>query len=362
MADPTQLPEETTVESCYGSLDSGSGLIDIRLAAERQLGALETALVMSFEEVLSACRAGELTGGRHYVICQAGVRSLELVRRLKAEGFEGFSSVAGGFRAWVEAGFPVETPSGFSAAQVERYERHLVMPQVGLEGQRRLAATRILLAGLGGLNSPAALYLAAAGVGTLGLIDADRVESSNLQRQVIHDQAAVGRPKVESAAERLRALNPDTGLETLNCMIDEGNAADVVHDYDIVVDGTDNFAARYALNEACLLHGRPLVYGAVMHFQGQVSVFWPGGDADSPCFRCLMPEEPPRGAVLSCAQAGVLGVMPGVIGTLQAAEALKLALDLGNPLIGRLLMVDALGMAFHEARIARRAGCPSCSG
>lgn len=242
-------------------------------------------------------------------------------------------------------------------AEQRRYARHLTLPHVGPEGQRRLKQARVLIAGAGGLGSASALYLAAAGVGTLGLVDFDVVDASNLQRQVIHGESTLGLPKVESAARRLRDLNPHITVETYNDKLTSDNALAVLSRYDVIVDGTDNFPARYLLNDACMLSGKPLVYGAVYRFEGQVSVFGlPGG----PCYRCLVPEPPPPGSVPSCAEAGVLGVLPGTIGTLQATEALKLALGAGEPLSGRLLLYDALAMTFDTIRLPKRAGCPAC--
>jgi molybdopterin/thiamine biosynthesis adenylyltransferase/rhodanese-related sulfurtransferase len=344
-------------------------LIDIRSGPERLTGIPRGAVHRSVAELLEECRAAgsdEETGG--FLLCTEGVRSREAVERLLAQGYGGFRSVAGGFQAWQEAGLAASYPEGLAAEQAQRYARHLVMPQVGPAGQRSLLRSRVLLAGIGGLNAPAALYLAAAGVGRLGLVDPDSVERSNLQRQVIHAESTLGWNKAASAECRLRDLNPDIEIEVIEERIRPDNAADVVSGWDIVIDGTDNFAARYALNQACVGHGKPLVYGAVMQFQGQVSVFWPrsperlraGDAAQAPCFACLLPEPPAPEATPGCAVAGVLGVIPGIVGTLQANEALKLALGIGQPLIGRLLMLDGLGMEFREARVKADPRCPVC--
>ena len=239
----------------------------------------------------------------------------------------------------------------------QRYARHLTLAQVGTEGQRRLKRARVLIAGAGGLGSASALYLAAAGVGTLGLVDQDEVDATNLQRQVIHGESTLGVPKVESAALRVRDLNPHVRVETYHVRLTRHNALDIIRQYDLVVDGTDNFPARYLLNDACVMLGKPLVYGSVFRFEGHVSVF---GLADGPCYRCLQPEPPPPGSVPSCAEAGVLGVLPGTIGTLQATEALKLILGAGEPLSGRLLIYDALDMTFDTIRLPKRASCPVC--
>ena len=240
----------------------------------------------------------------------------------------------------------------------ERYARHLSLPQVGSAGQERLRAASVLVVGLGGLGSPAALYLAAAGVGRLGLLDHDRVALHNLQRQVLHDTAGVGRSKVDSARARLEALNPGVALDTWDVALTRDNARGIVAGYDVVLDGTDTFTTRYLLNDACVLERRPLVHASVHRFEGQVSVF---ATADGPCYRCLHPEPPPPGSVPSCAEGGVLGVLPGLLGTLQATEALKWILGIGEPLVGRLLAVDALTMRVQQVRFARDPGCAWCA-
>ena len=245
----------------------------------------------------------------------------------------------------------------FTPDQVERYKRHLLLDGVGAEGQRRLLDSRVLLIGTGGLGSPAALYLAAAGVGTLGLADFDLVDASNLQRQVLFASADVGRPKVEAARERLAALNPDVELVEHNLRIEASNAAGIVRDYDVVMDGTDTFPTRYLANDVCVWEGKPLVYGAIMRFEGQVSVFDAGR---GPCYRCLFPEPPPPELAPNCAEAGVLGVLPGVIGLLQATEVLKLLLGSGDPLVGRLMVYDALAMEFREFRLSKESDCAVC--
>jgi molybdopterin/thiamine biosynthesis adenylyltransferase len=301
-----------------------------------------------------------------YILCAEGVRSRKLVEQLRAGGMDSYFSVAGGFSAWTQAGLPTDYPDGLDASQAERYARHLVMPQVGPEGQQKLLRSRVLLVGLGGLNSPVALYLAAAGVGRLGLLDDDTVERNNLQRQVVHREDRIGRLKTESAAESILALNPDVDCRIFNQRLDAGNAGKLVEDWDVVIDGSDNFPARYALNDACVKRGIPLVYGAVMRFQGQVSVFWPQAPGHAPgnrppCFRCMLPREPSEQDAPSCAVAGVLGVLPGIVGTLQANEALKVILAIGEPLIGRLLMFDALLMDFRQARVKPVPDCPACS-
>src|SRR3954454_11337790 len=239
----------------------------------------------------------------------------------------------------------------------QRYSRHVLLPEVGEEGQRKLKAARVLCVGAGGLGSPAALYLAAAGVGTLGIVDFDVVDLTNLQRQIVHGTADVGRSKLDSARDRLAAINPEVRVETFAEPLSVANARSLVEAFDVVVDGTDNFPARYLVNDACVLYGKPNAWGSIQRFEGQASVFAARG---GPCYRCLHPEPPPEGAVPSCAEAGVLGVLPGVIGIIQATEALKLVLGIGKPLVGRLLIYDALKMRFRELRLPKDPDCPIC--
>lgn len=249
-------------------------------------------------------------------------------------------------------------PPDLTREEIARYARHLVLPEVGTEGQRRLKGASVLLVGAGGLGSPAALYLAAAGVGRLGIVEFDVVDETNLQRQILHDTAWVGRPKLESAAERLSLLNPHVRVEAHPAALTRDNALEVLAGYDVVVDGTDNFETRYLANDACYLLKKPNVYGSVFRFEGQASVFWPDR---GPCYRCLFPEPPPPGLVPSCAEGGVLGILPGVIGAIQATEAVKVLLGVGEPLVGRLLLYDALAMRFDEVAIPRDPACPLCS-
>ena len=244
-----------------------------------------------------------------------------------------------------------------SVEELRRYHRHLMLPGVGIDGQRRLKAARILLIGAGGLGSPAALYLAAAGVGTLGIIDFDVVDASNLQRQILHGTSDVGRPKTDSARERLHDINPHVAVETHRAQLTSANAMEILGDYDVVVDGSDNFQTRYLVNDACVLSGKPYVYGSIIRFEGQASVF---GAPDGPCYRCLFREPPPAGLIPNCAEGGVLGVLPGLVGTIQATEAIKLLIGAGEPLIGRLLLVDALRMRFRTIELRRDPECPAC--
>jgi len=240
---------------------------------------------------------------------------------------------------------------------LSRYSRHLILPEVGMEGQRKLKAARVLCVGTGGLGSPLALYLAAAGIGTLGMVDFDAVDASNLQRQIIHSTKDIGRKKLDSAAEKLSALNPALNIVKHDTMLSSANAMDILKDYDIVADGTDNFPTRYLVNDACVLLNKPNAYGSIFRFEGQASVF---ATKDGPCYRCLYPEPPPPGLVPSCAEGGVLGILPGLVGVIQATEVIKLILGKGNPLIGRLLLVDALGMRFRELKLRKNPECPVC--
>ncbi|HVC35358.1 MAG TPA: molybdopterin-synthase adenylyltransferase MoeB [Chloroflexota bacterium] len=249
---------------------------------------------------------------------------------------------------------PVQT---FTEEQVRRYHRHLIMPQVGSRGQKKLLNARVLLLGAGGLGSPAALYLAAAGVGTIGIVDFDTVDLSNLQRQVLHRTNSVGRLKVDSAADTLNDINPGVNIVKHAVALRSDNAFEILDNYDIIVDGTDNFPTRYLVNDAAVMTGKTVVHGSIFQFDGQVTVFKPGA---GPCYRCLFPAPPPPGAVPNCAEAGVLGVLPGIVGCIQAVETMKLILDEGEPLIGRLLMFDALAMEFSEVKIRRDPQCPVC--
>ena len=247
--------------------------------------------------------------------------------------------------------------TALSNDEILRYSRHLIMPEVGMEGQQKLKAARVLCIGAGGLGSPLALYLAAAGVGTLGIVDFDVVDYTNLQRQIIHSTSDVGRPKLQSAADKLKGINPFLNLKTFETKLSSSNALDLFRDFDIIADGTDNFPTRYLVNDACVLTGKPNVYGSIFRFEGQASVF---ATKEGPCYRCLYPEPPPPGLVPSCAEGGVLGILPGLVGVIQATETIKLILGRGDSLIGRLLLVDALGMKFRELKLRKNPDCPAC--
>ena len=341
---------------------AGALLVDVRAAHERALGMADGALGIVRED-LQADPAAHLPDidAELLLVCQRGARSLQVAEVLAARGYRNLSSVEGGTDAWDAAGLPMQR-ADVDADFSERYSRHLRLPDVGLDGQKRLEASRVLLVGAGGLGSPAAFYLAAAGVGTLRLADDDIVDRSNLQRQILHTEARIGTPKVESAAIALSALNPRTRIEAIRERITSDNVERLLEGVDVVVDGADNFPARYLLNDACVNLGKPLVYGAVHRVEGQASVFDAGRHRGvAPCDRCLFPEPPPPEAAPNCAEAGVLGVLPGVIGLLQATEAIKLLLGIGEPLRGRLLQFDALAMRFRETRLLPDPACPVCA-
>ncbi len=249
----------------------------------------------------------------------------------------------------------------FTEEQIKRYARHIILPEVGGKGQEKLLSSKVLVIGAGGLGSPAILYLAAAGVGTIGIVDFDVVDFSNLQRQVIHDTQRVGIPKVESARMTVEKLNPDVKVITYNTMINKNNIMDIIKDYDVVLDGTDNFPTRFLINDACYFAGKPLVSAAMLRFEGQVSVFDFRNKEQSPCYRCLFPEPPPPGLVPSCQEAGILGSIGGIIGCIQATEAIKLLLGIGEPLVGKLLIMDALSMDFRKVKLRKDPSCPLCS-
>jgi molybdopterin/thiamine biosynthesis adenylyltransferase/rhodanese-related sulfurtransferase len=290
--------------------------------------------------------------------CAGGNRSAFAAKSLGELGYENVTSLAGGYADWKRSGLPTELPRSLDAAQRQRYSRHLLIPEVGEEGQLKLLDSRILLIGAGGLGSPASLYLAAAGVGRLGIVDDDVVDASNLQRQIAHSTERLGDSKAESAKRTIQALNPDVEVRAYRERLTSENIDRILADgWDVIVDGADNFPTRYLVNDASVWHDIPVVHGSIYRFEGQVTVFKP---KDGPCYRCLFPEPPPPELAPSCSEGGVLGVLPGIVGSLQTNEALKLALGIGEPLIGRLLLFDALETDFTEVRIVRRPDCPVC--
>jgi molybdopterin/thiamine biosynthesis adenylyltransferase/rhodanese-related sulfurtransferase len=351
---PEIPPAEALARQAQGAL-----LIDVREDGERAAGSPAGALGLSRGFLELRIEQAEPDRQRPILaLCGSGVRSLLAAEALQRLGYREVHSVAGGFERWKAEGLPVAA-AALDVDAAERYARQLRLPQVGEAGQAKLAAAKVVLLGAGGLGAPAALYLAAAGVGRLSLIDDDRVERSNLHRQVIHADARVGMAKTESARLALNALNPRVRIETFTERLRADNVERLLVGHDLVIDGADNFPARYLLAAATRRLRLPMVYGAVERFTGQVSVFDPRRD-DSPCYRCLFPEPPDAADAPNCSEAGVLGVLPGIVGLLQAAEALKLILGLGEPLVGRLLTFDALGMRFREARLPRDPGCPGC--
>ena len=292
------------------------------------------------------------------VYCAHGRRSLAALATLRALGYERSRHLTDGFEEWEKSGFPVVVPSTLEPDQRRRYSRHLLIPELGEAGQRRLLEARVLLIGAGGLGSPASLYLAAAGIGTLGIVDDDVVDESNLQRQIAHSTHRLGDPKVESARDTLTALNPDVKVKAFNERLSSENIDRILaEDWDVIVDGADNFPTRYLVNDASVWHGIPVVHWSIYRFDGQATVFQPGA---GPCYRCLFPTPPPPELAPSCAEGGVLGVLPGVIGSLQANEAIKLVAGIGDPLVGRLLLFDALSATFTEVALRRDPDCPVC--
>jgi molybdopterin/thiamine biosynthesis adenylyltransferase len=294
---------------------------------------------------------------RVVVYCAAGVRSAFAARTLTDLGYTDVVSLAGGFNRWKDEGLPIEVPRTLDQDQRERYHRHLLLPEVGEQGQQRLLDAKVLLLGAGGLGSPAAMYLAAAGVGTIGIIDMDVVDASNLQRQLLLNTDRIGERKVDSAKKTLTALNPDVHVATYDVRLAADNVLQIIDGYDLIVDGTDNFPTRYLVNDASVITGIPVVHGSIFRFEGQVTVF---DSTRGPCYRCLLPEPPPTELAPSCAEAGVLGVLPGIIGSIQALESIKMLLELGDPLVGRLLTYDALEETFRTFTLRKDPACPAC--
>lgn len=348
-------PAEAAARQAAGAL-----LVDVREAGEWASGRVPGAALQPLSALEQAGPPGP-SEREILCLCLSGRRSQRAAALYVAAGYARVASVAGGLRAWMAAGLPMieepgEDPLGAEAR--ERYSRQLLLPEVGRAGQRRLKSARVLMIGAGGLGSPAALYLAAAGVGRLRVYDPDRVERSNLHRQILHGEADLGRSKVDSAADRLRALNPEVEVEAVAAAVEAEALPAALADVDVVVDGSDNLATRYRVGDACRLAGIPLVYAAVERFQGQLSVFWPTAPGGPwPCYRCLYPDAPDLDATPSCAEVGVLGVVPGVLGLLQATEALKLLLGIGQPLLGRLLGVDLLSQRWRELKLPPDPAC-----
>jgi molybdopterin/thiamine biosynthesis adenylyltransferase/rhodanese-related sulfurtransferase len=350
--DPAQVSEH---------LGNGIVLVDVRESTEWDAGHIPGAkhvprgyLESRIEGAVGADRSQEIV-----VYCASGQRSALAAHTLKGElGYENVKSMTGGITLWKDRGYKVEIPKVLSPEQRERYSRHLLIPEIGLEGQTKLLESKVLLLGAGGLGSPTALYLAAAGVGTLGVVDDDEVDLSNLQRQVIHTTDRIGVAKVDSAEQSITAINPDVKVVKYKTRLDASNIMEIIDGYDVIVDGVDNFPTRYLLNDATVRLGIPVVSASILGFDGQLSVFKPH---DGPCYRCLYPVPPPAELAPSCGANGVLGVLPGTMGLLQATEVVKLVTGAGEPLIGRLLLYEALGATFTELKVRRDPECPICS-
>jgi molybdopterin/thiamine biosynthesis adenylyltransferase/rhodanese-related sulfurtransferase len=381
MATSSETPTVSLREAA--ELLAGDALfLDVREQGEWDLGHVPEALHIPLG-VLEDRVTDELPDREREIVvyCAHGRRSLAALATLRELGYERTRHLSDGFEEWEKSGFPVVVPSTLEPDQRRRYSRHLLIPEIGEAGQRRLLESSVLLIGAGGLGSPASLYLAAAGVGTLGIVDDDVVDESNLQRQIAHSTQRLGDPKVESARDTLTGLNPDVQVKTFNERLSSENIDRILSEgWDVIVDGADNFPTRYLVNDASVWHGIPVVHGSIYRFEGQATVFQPGraasvagkagdarqkskvafGDLEGPCYRCLFPTPPPPELAPSCAEGGVLGVLPGVIGSLQANETIKLLAGIGEPLVGRLLLFDALSTTFTEVTLRRDPDCPVC--
>ncbi|HXG20016.1 MAG TPA: molybdopterin-synthase adenylyltransferase MoeB [Methylomirabilota bacterium] len=361
MEEARQAIPEVTIDEVKNRLERGENwtLLDVREREEYREGHLDGAISLprGFLEI----RVEEAVPDKSTPIiayCAGGVRSLIAARTLKEMGYENVVSMAGGYTAWKNAGNRWVADRQFTPEQITRYARHFTLPEVGEKGQAKLLDAKVLCIGAGGLGSPVAYYLAAAGVGTIGIIDHDVVDMSNLQRQILHTNDRVGMPKVESAQKTLNALNPDVKVIGFNERLSSENVMRIIKDFDVIVNGCDNFPTRYLINDACVMAKKPLVDGSIFQFEGQATVFYPGR---GPCYRCLFPEPPPPGAAPSCAEAGVLGVLPGLVGCVQALEAMKLILGAGRPLIGRMMHFDTLSSEVRVLKLRRDPNCLVCS-
>ena len=358
-ATKAEIRETEPAEAEAAVRDRGAVVLDVREPDEHSQGAIPGAIHIPRGQLESGIENRVPDHDTPIVVhCASGTRSAFAAKTLAEMGYTDVVSVKGGFNRWKDEGRPWSVPETLTAEQRNRYQRHLLLPEVGEEGQLKLLGGKVLLLGAGGLGSPAAMYLAAAGVGTLGIIDMDVVDASNLQRQILHNVDRIGTRKVDSARETLTKLNPDVEVITHDVRLDASNIEEIISGYDLVVDGADNFPVRYMLNDASVKLGIPVVHGSIFRFEGQVSAYLP---YEGPCYRCQVPEPPPAELAPSCAEAGVLGVLPGIIGSLQAMEAIKLLLGIGEPLKGRLLAYDALEESFRTFRVLRDPECPACS-
>jgi adenylyltransferase/sulfurtransferase len=361
MDDARQIVPEVTIDDVKAQMGNGAKpiLLDVREREEYREGHLEGAvplprgfLEMRIEETVADKSAPIIA------YCAGGVRSLIAARTLKEMGYEHVTSMSGGYTAWKNAGYKWVADRQFTQEQMTRYARHFTLPEVGEQGQAKLLDARVLCVGAGGLGSPVALYLTAAGVGTIGIVDHDTVDMSNLQRQILHTNDRVGMPKVESAQMTLNALNPDVNVVKFKERLSSENVMRIIKDFDIVVNGCDNFPTRYLINDACVMTKKILVDGSIFQFEGQVTVVDPN---DGPCYRCLFPEPPPPGAAPSCAEAGVLGVLPGIVGCMQALEVIKMILGAGKPLVGRMMHFDTLSSEIRVLKLRKDPNCLVCS-
>jgi molybdopterin/thiamine biosynthesis adenylyltransferase/rhodanese-related sulfurtransferase len=352
------IREITTEEAEAELARPGAVLLDVREPDEYEQGALAGAVHLPRGNLETSIEGRIPDKAAHVlVMCAGGVRSAFAADTMQQLGYTDVASVAGGFNRWKDEGRAWSAPRALSPEQRNRYQRHLLLPEVGENGQLKLLDSKVLLLGAGGLGSPAALYLAAAGVGTLGIIDMDVVDASNLQRQILHNTDRIGERKVDSAKKTLTLINPDVNVVTYDVRLGADNILDIIDGYDVIVDGTDNFPTRYLVNDASLLKRIPVVHGSIFRFEGQVTVFNP---YEGPCYRCLLPEPPPAELAPSCSEAGVLGVLPGIVGSLQAVETIKLLLGIGDSLQGRLLAYDALEQSFRTFKVRRDPACPAC--
>ena len=337
----------------------GTVILDVREPDEYEQGALAGALHIPRGHLEAQIEGKVLAKDTPIVTyCAGGVRSAFAAKTLTELGYTDVVSMAGGFGRWKDEGRAWATPVSLNAEQRNRYARHLLLPEVGVEGQVKLLASKILMLGAGGLGSPSAMYLAAAGVGTIGIVDMDEVDASNLQRQILHNVDRIGDRKVDSAKKTLTLLNPDVNVVAYDTRLSADNVLDIIDGYDVIIDGADNFPSRYLLNDASLVKRMPVVHGSIFRFEGQVTVFNPYA---GPCYRCMIPEPPPAELAPSCAEAGVLGVLPGIIGSIQALEAIKILLGIGDTLQGRLMVYDSLEQSFRTLNVRRSPDCPACS-
>ncbi|MDQ1404189.1 MAG: sulfur-carrier protein adenylyltransferase/sulfurtransferase [Actinomycetota bacterium] len=353
-----RITEVDTARAAEAIARPGATVLDVREADEYEQGAIPGAVHIPRGHLESQVEGKILDKTAPVIVyCAGGTRSAFAAASLEDLGYSDVVSVAGGFNKWKNEGRDWRAPQTLTPDQRNRYQRHLLLPEVDVAGQQKLLDSKVLLLGAGGLGSPAALYLAAAGVGTLGIIDMDVVDESNLQRQILHNLDRIGERKVDSAKKTLTLLNPDVNVVTYDVRLGADNVLDIIDGYDVILDGTDNFPTRYLVNDASLLKRIPVVHGSIFRFEGQATVFAP---YDGPCYRCMIPEPPPAELAPSCAEAGVLGVLPGIIGSIQAMETIKVLLGLGDPLIGRLLAYDALEESFRTFKVHRDPECPAC--